>query len=395
MDRRSRKKIVGYIVCVFVAVGLFLSASGVHIVRILRLTQQQERELTVLYPELTMELKENMEYYRAQMWKSGALFLVESLGCFCLFAVLMVLFFKEQRQQKLQIICQRAEVVCEQLEQFQKGNFQVRLPDNLFVAESNDTGDGVWFKAAELLRELGLFYEGLREQLAREENSTKALITDISHQLKTPLASLRLSYDLTRTENLTEEERQEFIEKEEQEIIRLELLLEELVKLSRLENHMIQLNPVPAGIRNTISGAVGQIIRKAQRKQIELQMELSGDIMVKHDVKWTTEVLVNVLDNAVKYSEPGTMVHIRVTPLPSNVRIEIEDEGMGIPEEELYHIFERFYRGKAASQQVKEGSGVGLYLARNILERQGGTIMARRKLSQGTVMVLLLPLAGE
>ncbi|MBO5352137.1 MAG: sensor histidine kinase [Lachnospiraceae bacterium] len=392
MDRRGRKKITYYMVCILITGGLFLSACGVHMLHLLHLMQQQETELVTLYPELSRELVENAEYYRAQMWKSGALFLMGSSLVLGLSLICLFLFLKKRRQLEMEDTRLLLEAVCEQLEQFQKGNFK---RSRFWTEQDRMEEDGVWLRISELLRELGMFYEGLREQLVQEENSTKALITDISHQLKTPLASLRLSYELTKTENLTKEEQQEFMEKEEQEIIRLELLLEELMQLSRLENHMIRLNPVPAGIRNTISGAVSQMLRKAQGKQIELQVELSGDIMVMHDVKWTTEALINVLDNAVKYSGTGTTVQIRVTRLTSNVRIEMEDEGMGIPEEELYHIFERFYRGKVAGQQVKEGAGVGLYLARTILERQGGTIMAKRKLTQGTVMVMTLPLAGD
>lgn len=402
MDGRSRKKIKGYIVGVLVAGCLLLAGAGAYTGCVLRLTQQQEQELTVLYPELSRELADNMEYYRAQMKESGALFLMGSFAGLLLFAALLALFLKKSREQERQDTWLRVEAVCEQLEQFQKGNFQKgnfqkgNFQHSLFWEEPDSKAEeGVWLRISELLRELGYYYEGLMERLVQEENSTKALITDISHQLKTPLASLRLSYELTRMENLTEEERREFIEKEEQEITRLELLLEELVKLSRLEHHMIQLKPVSTGIRRTISDAVSQIVRKAQEKQIELQVELSGDIMVKHDVKWTTEVFINVLDNAVKYSESGTTVQVRVISLPSNVLIEIEDDGMGIPEEELYHIFERFYRGRIAEQQVKEGAGVGLYLARTILEQQGGTIMARRKIANGTVMVMTLPLAKE
>ncbi|MBO5070607.1 MAG: HAMP domain-containing histidine kinase [Roseburia sp.] len=250
-----------------------------------------------------------------------------------------------------------------------------------------------WVRVRELLRELAYYFSDIKERLVEEENSTKALITDISHQLKTPLASLRMSHELTEAENLTESERREFAEKETQEIEKLEMLLEELVNLSRLENHMIQIKPEPLGIKQTITEAVNQIFMKAHVKNIEIQVKLENDVMIRHDRKWTVEALANVLDNAVKYSEPQTCIGIRVSPLPSNLLIEIEDEGIGISEEDLHRIFKRFYRGKLASGYAREGAGVGLYLARSILEQQGGSIIAKRKMERGTIFKITLPLA--
>lgn len=93
----------------------------------------------------------------------------------------------------------------------------------------------------------------------------------------------------------------------------------------------------------------------------------------------------------MKYSEEKTSINIRTSYLPNSVLIEIEDEGMGIREEELHEIFKRFYRGQEAKKQVKEGAGVGLYLARNILEQQGGTIFAKRKPDKGTIFKIMLP----
>lgn len=103
------------------------------------------------------------------------------------------------------------------------------------------------------------------------------------------------------------------------------------------------------------------------------------------------EALVNILENAVKYSEPGTSISIRASFLPNSVLLEIEDEGIGIQEEEVHKIFKRFYRGSRAKELVKEGAGVGLYLARNIIEQQGGTIIAKRKPERGTIFKIVLP----
>ncbi|MCI6042580.1 HAMP domain-containing histidine kinase [bacterium] len=271
----------------------------------------------------------------------------------------------------------------ESLERFRQGDFEA-FPDYDGCSEE-------WMKLWETVRELGMYFAGLKERLREEENSTKALITDISHQLKTPLASLRMSYELAAGNQLTEVEKEEFQAQEEKEIEKLELLLNELVNLSRLENHMIQIKPVKASLKMTIAGAVSQIYRKAKSKNIEIQVEMDEDLKINHDEKWTVEAIANVLDNSVKYSGENTTVILRVVPLVRNVVIEIEDEGIGIKTEEFSKIYQRFYRGKEAEQMVKEGAGVGLYLTRMILERQGGTISAKRKTEQGTVFKITLP----
>lgn len=273
--------------------------------------------------------------------------------------------------------------VCECLEQFRRGNFRQPIEYDDRSVER--------MKLWENLRELGIYFEGLKERLREEEESTKALITDISHQLKTPLASLRMSYELVIGDHVTQEEREEFQRQEAKEIEKLEMLLAELVNLSRLEKRMIQIKPVPASLKDTIADAVSQVYMKARKKEIEIQVKMDGDMEICHDRKWTAEAIVNVLDNAVKYSGRNTTVTVRVQPLVNYVLIEVEDEGFGISTEELVKIYQRFYRGDEAKEKVKEGSGVGLYLARMILEQQGGTISAKRRPKQGTVFKITLP----
>ncbi len=200
-----------------------------------------------------------------------------------------------------------------------------------------------------------------------------------------------MSYELITGGAVTDDEQREFQAQGEKEMQKLEELLDELVNLSRLETHMIAIKPVFASLKETITEAVGQIYMKARQKDIAVCVEMEADFTVCHDVKWTAEALANVLENAVKYSEAHTAVTVRVMPLTKNVLIEVEDEGMGIAKEELAQIYQRFYRGSRAKETVKEGAGVGLYLTRMILERQGGTISAKRKAERGTVFKITLP----
>ena len=190
----------------------------------------------------------------------------------------------------------------------------------------------------------------------------------------------------------TGEEQREFLEQESQELTKLEQLLNELVNLSRLETHMIQIHSLHESLKKTLTEAVSQIYMKARGKDISIQVEMDDDIVVNHDSKWTVEALTNILENAVKYSPEHTTITVRTQELASNVLIEVEDEGMGIPAEELHKIYQRFYRGRKAKEQVKDGAGVGLYLARKIIEEQGGTIAAKRKAEKGMIFKVTLPL---
>lgn len=109
-------------------------------------------------------------------------------------------------------------------------------------------------------------------------------------------------------------------------------------------------------------------------------------------MKWTVEAIANILDNAIKYSQCGSDIQIRAQKLYSFVRVEIEDKGIGIPKEEQNKIFTRFYRGNNDIVKNQEGSGIGLYLSRSILEEQGGTVSVRSSLGKGSIFVIQLPL---
>lgn len=231
----------------------------------------------------------------------------------------------------------------------------------------------------------------IQERLKQEEGKTKELITDISHQLKNPLASLKMSYELADTGCLTSEERQIFLQQGLAEIIKIEHLLDGFLQISRLEAGMIHLDPVAASLKNTIINAVNSIYMKAYQKNISIELNEFTDLEIPHDPHWTQEALVNVLDNAVKYSLPGSRIEIRVNPAVSYLFIEVEDEGIGIPSKEYTRIFQRFYRGDIPMVRKEEGTGVGLYLTRKILEEQGGSIRVKKG-KGGSIFQMTLPM---
>ena len=228
-------------------------------------------------------------------------------------------------------------------------------------------------KAVQLTQENSL----LKSRIEREAAETKTLVTDISHQLKTPLASLKMCYEIADTSRFTKEEQHSFLMQGKNEVFKLENLTKSLIQLSRLETNMIRLEPVYESLKKTLQGAVSSVYMKAYGKNIAISVSEFEDENVLQDPRWTQEALVNILDNAVKYSAPNTAVEIRVEPMVSYYLIEIEDQGIGIPKEERNQIFKRFYRGRSSAVQETDGSGVGLYLTRKILEEQGGSICVK------------------
>lgn len=265
-------------------------------------------------------------------------------------------------------------------------------------------GSLVWYSLVERKKakdQVGYLVEKLKEEkvrdqqmesaLRREEQETKSMITDISHQLKTPVAALKMSYELEESTELSAEEKKEFREKEREDVRRLEHLLQAFTQMTRLETGMIRLRQEKKSLKATLAKAVAGIYVKAMEKEIRIETKEFSDIVVSHDPRWTAEALGNVLENGVKYAPSASCIMIRVSEMVSFIMIEIEDEGPGIPAEERSKIFQRFYRGESDMVRRKEGSGVGLYLTRRILEQQGGTVCVKTGRSGGSNFVMTLP----
>ncbi len=220
--------------------------------------------------------------------------------------------------------------------------------------------------------------------LQEEKDKIKALIADISHQTKTPIANV-----LLYTQLLEEQapECREYTAALGSQARKLQSLIESLVKTSRLEAGVLVLRPRPGPLGPMLEEAVGQFAPKAAEKGLELTLEPTGAEAV-FDPKWTAEAVCNLIDNAVKYTPSGCVaVSARSYELFS--RIDVADTGPGVAEEELEKLFQRFYRGGAAS--CAEGVGVGLYLVRQIAQGQGGYVKAFSRPGKGAKFSLFLP----
>lgn len=224
----------------------------------------------------------------------------------------------------------------------------------------------------------------------RQRESIQRLLSDISHQTKTPLANLRLYSSLLMEEELTPRQREQ-AQVIFQQSEKLSFLIETLVKLSRLETDVLVVTPKSQPLSPLLERAVSQAKAAAEQKGIALQLHLQQQAEMKalYDLRWTAEALGNLLDNAVKYTPPGGCIQVSATQYELFCRIDVHDNGIGIAEEEQAQIFGRFYRGRQVREQ--EGLGIGLYLAREIAQKQGGYLKLSSRPGQGSTFSLYLP----
>lgn len=250
--------------------------------------------------------------------------------------------------------------------------------------------------AYEALERLDSHTRNVLQKAQDEKEKTKEMVTDISHQLKTPIAALKSCFEVLENAILTDEERREFEKRMEKQLQNLEQLSAVLVNISRMEAGLIDISLKNGKIFETILAAVNGIWEKADAKAIEIEMDICEEmenLEIMHDSKWLKEAILNILENAVKYSEPNTNIVIKVKKWVNFLRIEIADEGVGIPKKEYHKIFQRFYRGENEYVQKEEGSGVGLYLTRKIVDAHKGMVFVERKekKQRGSVFVIQLP----
>ena len=224
------------------------------------------------------------------------------------------------------------------------------------------------------------------QKTAQEQEKLQELISDISHQTKTPLSNILLYTQLLQEQPLDGQSRQ-LVDEIRQQSEKLEFLIQSLIKTSRLETGTFQLSPCENDMDSVIRAAIEQIAPKADSKQIQIRY-CPESCTARFDSKWTQEALFNLLDNAVKYSSENTAITVTIKVFEMFACVSVADQGIGIPEEELPRIFGRFYRGQNVKKQ--NGVGIGLYLSRQIIEGQSGYITAESN-GKGAVFKIFLP----
>lgn len=231
-------------------------------------------------------------------------------------------------------------------------------------------------------RKLITYLNELETREARVQNgyrSISSLVADIAHQSKTPLSSILMYTELSENGEIIRTQTE-----------KLAFLMDSLTKLAKCEGGLIAENLSPK--ENSVKELIRQVIEanytSVDAKEIEIRCDVPEELTAVFDLRWTAEALGNILDNAVKYSPQKSIVIISVCTYDMFVRIDIADEGCGIPENELCNIWKRFYRGKNAENC--SGVGIGLYLTANILSTEGGRVSAKSS-PDGSIFTIFLP----
>ena len=246
---------------------------------------------------------------------------------------------------------------------------------------SEDRVSRIETKLADYLRSSALSAENIRN----DRDKIKTLIADISHQTKTPITNLLLHSELLKESELTPDQR-ESLTAIENEAEKLRFLVDALVKLSRLENGIMVLEPRPDDLSRLVK-EIGNAMRpKAEGKGLYLNITEDSE-KASFDYKWTLEAVSNIVDNAVKYTDKGG-IDISFISTEMFACISVKDTGIGIAESDIPKIFSRF--GRLQSSREKEGVGIGLYLAREIITKEGGYIKVNSKPGEGTEFLIYL-----
>lgn len=228
-----------------------------------------------------------------------------------------------------------------------------------------------------------------REAVAKEKAELQSLVSDISHQTKTPIANLKMLNETLLTRSITAKQRTEFLQASSSQLEKLDFLIQALVKTSRLETGVITLEKTYTPIEDTLAAAVNGVLALLEKKQITLTVDCPENLSVSHDSRWTSEALFNLLDNGVKYTPSGGEIRVTVKSWEMYVKIDVTDTGRGIPECEQAAVFQRFYREEAVHEV--EGIGIGLYLAREIITMQGGYLTVNSREGEGSAFSVFLP----
>ena len=239
-----------------------------------------------------------------------------------------------------------------------------------------------------LSRLYGIMQEN-RRKVDEERQELQMLVSDISHQVKTPVSNLKMVTDTLLSKSVTEEERREFLQGIRNQTDKLEFLFQALVKTSRLETGAIRLEKKDGLLIDTLAIACSGIVYAAEKKNISVTVDCPEDLRLFHDSKWTAEALFNLLDNAVKYTPAGGAIRISTEQWEMYVKLNVSDTGKGIPESNQAAIFRRFYREEEVHGE--QGVGIGLYLTREIVTRQGGYIKVASEPGQGSEFSIMLP----
>ena len=269
------------------------------------------------------------------------------------------------------------------------------LVQSMRIVASGDYGHRLATRGQDELTELGREFNILTERLEDTEKQRRRFVSDASHELKTPLASIRLLSDsIVQSENMDAETVREFVTDIGQEAERLQRTTEKLLSLARLDDD-VQVVPVPVDVKQVAVDAMVFLRPLADERHVRMKTELPDGCVVMATVDDMFHIIFNLMENAIKYNVEGGSVFLSLHSDDTNVRFAVEDTGIGIPEEDMFNIFSRFYRVDKARSREAGGSGLGLSIVHDAVKTHGGTITVGQNKPQGSVFAVSFPRPGE
>lgn len=266
-----------------------------------------------------------------------------------------------------------------------------RLLDRVLCREmiiDSDLKEGEYSALVSKIKQIQEVLSNHASSAEQEKEQVKSLVSNMSHQLKTPLANISLYAEILSKEEITPERKIVFSEKMQRQVDKLSWIVESLSKMVKLEQNIDGFEGKAIGIKQTILDAVDTLYGKLEKKEINFTLEPFEDRLLYHNRKWTAEVFVNLLENAVKYTDRGGTISICVKSYDLYTEIQIADNGRGIRQEEMTDIFKRFYRSPEVENM--EGSGIGLYLSNLILEKEKGYMTVDSEYGKGSCFSVFL-----
>ena len=281
-------------------------------------------------------------------------------------AIIVALIYTSKRDKNLREINKY-------LDKVNNGNYELKIEENGEDEISRLRNE--LYKTTILLRESA-------ENSEKEKTNLSNSLADISHQLKTPLTSIRIMLDnIEENPNMDEKTRNEFIEEISRQIDWISSLVVSLLKLAKFDAGSIVMQDTDINVKKLIDNVINNLAIMIDIKNIKIEEKIDEDVILRADYNWQLEALTNIIKNCIEHSKEDSKIKIEVENNSIFVKIKITDEGEGIAKEDLSHIFERFYKSKQASEN---SIGIGLSLAKTIIEKENGYIKVDSELGKGT-----------
>ncbi len=300
-------------------------------------------------------------------------FIIIDINTLILFIlILSIIFFKYNHSESKKI-----NEITKYIEEINRGNYKLNIEEN--------TEDELSILKNELYK-ITIMLKEVAENSQKDKTTLKDSLSDISHQIKTPITSILIMLDnILSDENMPEDIKKDFIKDIKREIVNIKFLVESILKLSKIDSNSIKFIKKEVFIKDIINEAVKNVSMLSELKNIEIIVLGDDSIKTICDLKWQVEAITNILKNCIEHSYENRKIYINYNQNNMYTELKIEDNGTGIDAKDLPHIFERFYKGKNSSS---DSVGIGLALSKSIIESNNGYIQVDSELNKGTIFII-------